>query len=64
MMEKNKAARPDRMPIEFYQCCWQIIKHDMVIVFEEFHKEGLEIRKINYGIITLLPKLKEVNKIQ
>jgi hypothetical protein len=64
MMEKNKAVGLDGMPIEFYQCCWQIIKHDMIAVFEKFHKGGLEIRKINYDIITLLPKLKEANKIQ
>jgi hypothetical protein len=27
-IEKNKAAGPDKIPIEFYQCCWNIIKGD------------------------------------
>ena len=25
-MEKNKAAGSDKIPIEFYQACWDIIK--------------------------------------
>ena len=36
-MEKNKAAGPDRIPIEFYQCCWNIIKEDIMDLFSEFH---------------------------
>ena len=29
-MEKNKAAGSDGFPIEFYQACWPIVKHDML----------------------------------
>lgn len=29
-MEKNKAPGPDKIPIEFYQKCWHIIKDDIV----------------------------------
>jgi hypothetical protein len=32
-MEKNKAAGPDGLSIEFYQHCWEIIKADMVLLF-------------------------------
>ena len=28
--KKNKAAGPDRIPIEFYQGCWDIIKGDII----------------------------------
>jgi mannosylglycoprotein endo-beta-mannosidase len=27
-METNKAAGPDKIPIEFYQTCWGIVKYD------------------------------------
>jgi hypothetical protein len=37
-MEKNKAAGPDSIPIEFYQSCWDIIKHDIIVLFEDFHQ--------------------------
>jgi hypothetical protein len=33
-------------------------------LFKEFHDNALDVRRLNYGIITLLPKTKEANKIQ
>jgi hypothetical protein len=63
-MEKNKAVELDGLPIEFYQCCWEIIKSDMSELFDDFVKGSLDIKRINYGIITLLPKVKEAEKIQ
>jgi hypothetical protein len=33
-IEKNKAARPDGFPIEFYQSCWDIIKKDIIEIFK------------------------------
>jgi len=35
-MEKNKAAGPDKIPIEFYQHCWEIIKEDILEMFGDF----------------------------
>lgn len=29
-MEKNTAPGPDHMPIEFYQCCWEIVKSEII----------------------------------
>jgi hypothetical protein len=63
-MEKNKAADPDGIPIEFYQSCWNFIKGDMMALFMEFHEERMDIRRLNYGIITLLLKIKEAARIQ
>jgi hypothetical protein len=63
-MEKNKATGPDGLPVEFYQHCWEIIKVDMVPLFQDFYLGVLDIKRINYGIITLLPKVKEAERIQ
>jgi hypothetical protein len=32
-MVKNKAPGPDRIPIDFYQACWPIIKNDVMNIF-------------------------------
>jgi hypothetical protein len=56
-MEKNKAAGFDKIPIEFYQHCWAIVKKDIVQLFYNFFHRRVDISKINYGIITLLPKI-------
>jgi mannosylglycoprotein endo-beta-mannosidase len=61
-MEKNKAPGPDKMPIEFYQCCWDIVKYDIVHLFNDFHDSKTDISRLNYGIITLLPKIKDALK--
>jgi hypothetical protein len=63
-MEKYKAADPDGLPIEFYQECWEFIRHDILPLFSEFHARTLDIKRLNYAIITLIPKVKEAVKIQ
>ena len=63
-MEKNKAAGPDGIPVEFYQSCWQIIKNDMMEMFADFHAHRVELARLNYGIITLIPKGEDADRIQ
>jgi hypothetical protein len=63
-MEKNKAAGTDSIPIEFYQSYWQIIKTDIIQLFSDFHQDKVDISRINYGIVTLLPKISDASRIQ
>lgn len=64
LMEKHKAPGPDTIPIEFYQACWDVIKYDIVELFGEFHKGELAVSRLNYGVITLLPKGQDAARIQ
>jgi hypothetical protein len=52
------------MPIEFYQSYWKIVNDDIMCLYNDFYDEKVNISRINYGIITLLPKIKEASKIQ
>jgi hypothetical protein len=63
-MEQNKAAGPDCIPIEFYQKCWGVVKYDILDLFKEFYEGILNLDRINYGVITLLPKVADANVIQ
>jgi hypothetical protein len=63
-MEKNKAAGPDKIPIEFYQNWWDIVRLDIIQLFNGFFNQTVDISRLNYGIITLLPKIKEAAMIQ
>jgi hypothetical protein len=63
-MEKNKAAGLDNIPIEFYQDCWQTVKADILHLFSDFRQGSVDISRINYGIITLLPKTSDAAIIQ
>jgi hypothetical protein len=61
-MEHNKSRGPDGFPTEFYQQFWEIIKCDLMALFECFQKGRLPLYKLNFGVITLLPKRKMLRK--
>jgi hypothetical protein len=63
-MEKNKVACPDGIPIEFYQVCWEIIKKDLMVVFDDLYDHKIDLERINYGVITLIPKGDDADRIQ
>jgi len=63
-MEHNKAPGPDGFPVEFYQVFWNLIKDDLMALFSDLHKEVLNLYSLNFGIITLIPKIQEATKIQ
>ena len=63
-MEHNKAPGPDGFPMEFYQVFWGIIKEDLLHLFADLHREALDLYSLNFGIITLIPKIQNAIKIQ
>ena len=63
-MENNKALGPDGFPAEFYQVFWGVIKDDLLHLFADLHWEALELYSLNFGIITLIPKIQNATKIQ
>lgn len=60
----NKAPGPDGFPAEFYQVFWDIIKDDVLELFLDLHKGQLELFRLNFGEIILLPKINEAERIQ
>jgi hypothetical protein len=62
-MRVNRAPGPDNILIEFYQHYWEFVKGDIFNLFTTFHSGTLDIQRINYGIITLLPKVSDADKI-
>ena len=45
-MEHNKAPGPDGFPAEFYQCFWDIIKVDLLELFNAFHAGQLDRKSV------------------
>lgn len=50
------ALGPDGLSFMFYQHCWEIIKHDLMAMFDDFYHEKLDIYRLNFAILTLIPK--------
>jgi hypothetical protein len=63
-MEHNKAVGPDSIPIEFFPKGLGIIKADIIEMLNDFYQGKLDVSRVNYGIITLLPKVLDAEKIQ
>ena len=60
-MEHNKAPRLNCFPAKFYQKFWDVIKQDLMSMFRDFHPRNLPLVSHNFGVITLIPKIKEAN---
>ena len=63
-MEHNKAPSPDGFPAEFYQKFWNTIKGDLMQMFHDLYAGDLPLFSLNFGVITLIPKVQEANVIQ
>lgn len=63
-MDHNKAAGPNGFPAEFYQNFWDVIKSDLLEMFSFLHAGQLELFRLNFGAIILLPKVNEAERIQ
>jgi hypothetical protein len=63
-MERNKALGPDGFPAEFYQKFWEVIKEDLMAMFAQLRTGELPLFKLNFGVITLLPKKEDASRIE
>jgi hypothetical protein len=63
-IEHNKALGPDGFLAEFYQVFQKLIKQDIMMPFQDFHKGNLSLYNLNFDTLILLPTCKETCKIQ
>jgi hypothetical protein len=56
-MEHNKTRGPDGFPGEFFQSFWDIVESGLLELLSKLHAGQLELFRINFGEIILLPKL-------
>jgi hypothetical protein len=57
------ARGPDGLPFLFYQKCWDVLKEDIVKMFEAFHKGELDLYRLNF-MLTLIPKIEDANEMR
>jgi hypothetical protein len=63
-IKNNKAPGPNGFPAEFYQVFWDTIKEDMMAMFFQLQTGDLPLFRLNFGIITLLPKKEDASRIK
>jgi hypothetical protein len=63
-MDGNKAPGPDGFSLAFFQACWDVLKEDIMAVFEDFHARGRFEKSLNYTFISLIPKVSGASKLK
>ncbi|XP_073359806.1 uncharacterized protein [Aegilops tauschii subsp. strangulata] len=58
------APGPDGLSFLFLQNFWEIIKHDIMVMFDDFHKGNLDIYRLNFAMLTLIPKEKDATNME
>ncbi|KAJ1696885.1 hypothetical protein LUZ63_005397 [Rhynchospora breviuscula] len=55
-LQDNKSCGPDGYPNEFFKLNWDLVKHDLMDIFEELFMHNLDLKDSNLAHIILLPK--------
>lgn len=63
-MKVNSAPGPNGFSVAFFQKFWDTTQGDLMCMFQDFWEEQLDIKRLNFGVITLVPKIKEANNIK
>jgi hypothetical protein len=58
------APGPDGLPFLFYQTFWEVIKKDLMRLIDCFCDGDLNLDRLNYGMITLIPKEPEAKTLK
>jgi hypothetical protein len=55
-MNRDKAPGPDGFSLAFFQDCWDVIKSDLMGVFQDFYTHSKFVKSINATFLALIPK--------
>jgi Reverse transcriptase (RNA-dependent DNA polymerase) len=62
-LARNKASGPDRLPNEFLQSYWQVIKDDIYSLFQGFFNNTIDLKPINKANIIMISKKEGPHKV-
>ncbi|KAE8770760.1 Signal recognition particle 54 kDa protein, chloroplastic [Hordeum vulgare] len=62
-MNPASAPRPDTLPVKFFHTFWDVIKSEMMALFDEFYVVYIDLSCLNFGNITLIRKVSGASNI-
>jgi hypothetical protein len=48
----------------FYQTFWEVVKDDLIAMFNELYNDKLDLYRLNFAMITLIPKENEARSMK
>ena len=58
------APGPDGLPFLFYQKFWNLVKQDLVDLFDDYRKGKLDLFRLNCALVTLIPKVGDASNMK
>jgi hypothetical protein len=58
------APGPDGLSFMFYQKNWDIVKFDLLEMFDDWFEDRLDIYRLNFAMITLIPKEEDARSMK
>jgi hypothetical protein len=63
-MKTNTAPGPDGFSVMLFKKCWVVIKHQVKGILDDLRAGGGNLGRINYGVMSLIPKFKGASDIR
>jgi hypothetical protein len=63
-MKSESAPGPNGFTVTFFKRIWDHIKQEIMGMVRDFNEAILDLQSLNYGVITLVPKVREANSIK
>ncbi|KAK1604887.1 hypothetical protein QYE76_028560 [Lolium multiflorum] len=55
-MKSDTAPGPDGFPVHFFKKFWNIVKHGVLHILNDFILGRIDIARLNFGVLSLIPK--------
>jgi hypothetical protein len=62
-MKSDMAPGPDGFPVHFFKKFWNIVKHGVLHILNDFILGRIDIARLNFGVLSLIPKIPGADKI-
>jgi hypothetical protein len=63
-MKEETTPGPDGFGVSFYKTHWMTVKGELMDMVNDFYMGNLDIKRLNYGVITLVPKVTDANDVK
>jgi hypothetical protein len=65
IMKAKSAPGSNGLTVTFFRKFWRYLeKKDFMQMVHDFNRNTLDLKRLNYGVITLVPKVKEANTVR
>jgi hypothetical protein len=62
-IKTDTAPGLDGFPVAFFQRCWSLVKHGVLHILNDFILVRIDIARLNFGVLSLIPQVSGADKI-